>query len=93
MQQVELDVTAAAHELVLAFGRGPRLVHVSAHDLRVDGEEGLADVAGEGEVALEIAAVEIVIEDAADAARLAAMGQIEVFVAPSASNPTSSALV
>ena len=33
VQQVELDVAAAPHELVLALGRRPRLVHVPAHQL------------------------------------------------------------
>ena len=49
---------------------------------RIDVEEGLADVAREGEVAREVAAVEIVVEDAADAARLAAVRQEEIVVAP-----------
>src|ERR1700738_3207419 len=62
VQQVELDVAATAHELVLAFGFGPRLVHVSAHQPGIDLEEGLAHTAGESEVAREVAAVEIVEE-------------------------------
>ena len=36
----------------------------------------------EGEVGLPISAVEIVVEDAADAAHLLAVGQVEIFVAP-----------
>src|SRR5580704_9621251 len=82
MQQVELDIAAAAHQLVLALGIRPRLVHVPAHQPGIDLEERLADAAGEGEVAREVAAVEIVEEDAAHAARLAAVRQVEVFVAP-----------
>src|SRR5216683_2545317 len=82
VQQVELDVAAAPHQLVFALGFRPRLVHVPAHQLGIDREEGLADVAGEGEVAGEVAAVEIVVKDAADAARLAAVGQMKVLVAP-----------
>ena len=61
---------------------GPGLVHPLAHDLRVHHEKGLADGADESEIARPIAAVEIVEEDAAGAARLAAMRQIKVFVAP-----------
>ena len=49
--------------------------------LRVDVEERLADVLGEREMALEVA-FEIVVEDAADAARLAAMRDEEVLVGP-----------
>src|SRR5882757_7627896 len=44
----------------------------------IDFQEGLADAAGEREVAREVAAVEIVEEDAAHAARLTAMRQMEV---------------
>ena len=53
-----------------------------AHDRRIDREERLADLAGEGEIALPVAAVEIIEEDAADAARLVAMRQEEILVAP-----------
>ena len=60
VQQVELDVAPAPHELVLALGCGPRLVHVLPHQPRIDVEEGLADATREGEVAGEVAAVEVV---------------------------------
>jgi hypothetical protein len=53
-----------------------------ADDLRIDVEERLADGAGEAEVALEVAGVVAVVEDAADAARLLAVRQVEVLVAP-----------
>src|SRR3546814_12833887 len=68
MQQVELDVAAAPNQLVASLRLGPAIVHVPLDEARVDVEECLSDVAGEGEVGLE-AAVEIVVEDAADAAR------------------------
>ena len=55
---------------------------MAAHQRRVDRDEGLADRAGEGEVGLEVAAVVIVVEDAADAARLVAVLQEEILVAP-----------
>src|SRR3546814_5564251 len=72
MQQVELDVAAAPNQLVASLRLGPAIVHVPLDEARVDVEECLSDVAGEGEVGLE-AAVEIVVEDAADAARLVAV--------------------
>src|SRR5258708_3595067 len=82
VEQVELDIAAAAHQLRLAFGGGPGLVHVPADQARIDLEEGGTHLADEGEIALPVAGVEIVEEDAADAARLAAMGKIEIVVAP-----------
>src|SRR6266852_443325 len=86
VEQVELDITAASDELVTALLRRPRLEHVPADQHRVDGEEGFADIVGEGEVALPAAAVaaavEIVEEDAADAARLVAVLEEEILIAP-----------
>src|SRR5580704_8771050 len=62
VEQVELDIAAAPDELVAALLLGPRLQHVTADQSRVDPEKGLADGAGEGEIALPIA-VEVVVED------------------------------
>ena len=45
-------------------------------------EERAADVLGEGEIGVEVAGVEPVVENAADAARFAAMLQKEILVAP-----------
>ena len=61
---------------------GPGEPHPRPHDGREHAEESLADRADEGEVALLVAAVEIIEEDPADTARLAPMLQKEVFVAP-----------
>src|SRR3546814_15645406 len=72
---------AAPNQLVASLRLGPAIVHVPLDEARVDVEECLSDVAGEGEVGLE-AAVEIVVEDAADAARLVAVLQEEILVAP-----------
>ena len=66
----------------MAFGLAPGLADIAAQDRRVAVEEGLADGAGEGEVGLRLAAPDIVVEDAADAARLVAVLQEEVLVAP-----------
>src|ERR1700730_10741516 len=82
VKQVELDIAAAADELVAALLRGPGLFHVAAHERGIDGEERLAHLLGEGEVALPVAAVDIVVEDTADAARLVAVLQKEILVAP-----------
>ena len=48
----------------------------------IDVKEGAPHVLGEGEVLLPFARVEVVIEDAADAARLVAVRQEEILVAP-----------
>src|SRR6185437_4491412 len=50
-------------------------------DRRVHRQESVADRAREGEAPVEAFGVEVVEEDAADAARLLAMTQIEVIVA------------
>src|SRR3546814_11959510 len=77
-----LGVAAAAEELVAALLLGPGLRHVTAHQGGIDLQEGAADVLSEGEVALPVAAVEVVVENAADAACPAAVGNEEVLVAP-----------
>src|SRR5262249_32202289 len=82
VEQVELHVAASADELLFAVRLGPRRKHVAADDLRIDAQEGAADALREGEVSLPVSRVEIVVEDAADAAHLLAVGQIEILVAP-----------
>ena len=55
-------------------------------DLRVNIQEGTADVLGEGEIGVPVAptgaAVELIVEDAADPARLVPVFEEEVIVAP-----------
>src|SRR5262245_39594308 len=82
VEEVELNIASAPRQLVVAFLRRPALVHVPAHQLGIDLQKRLADIAGEGEVALEVSAVEIVEKNAAHAARLAAVRQVEILVAP-----------
>ena len=57
------------------------VVHALADDGREDVEECLADVAGEGEMRVEMA-FKLVEEDAADASRDAAVRQPEIFLGP-----------
>ena len=82
VKQVEFDIAAAAHELMAALLVGPGQPHARPHDRRIDLEKRLADGANKGEVALPIAAVEIIEKDAAGAARLVAVRQKEILVAP-----------
>jgi len=73
---------AVVRLLLLAVGLGPGCSDIPPDDLGIDAEKGTADLLREVEVCLPIAGVEIVVEDAADAAHFAAMRQIEIFVAP-----------
>src|SRR5688572_16960761 len=82
VEQVELDITAAADQLAAALLVGPVAAHVAAHDLGIAGKERFADRAGEAEILVPVAGVEMVVEDAAKAARLLAVRQVEIFVAP-----------
>src|SRR5947207_6821927 len=82
VKEIELDIAAAADQLVLPLRRGPRPVHALAHDRREHREKRVADRPDKREIALPIAAVEIIEKDAAGAARLAAMLQIEILVVP-----------
>src|SRR5206468_749458 len=77
VEQVELDVAAAAHQLMTALLGRPGLPHPRPHDGREDTKESVADRSDKGEVALPVAAVEVVEEDPARPARLAAVLQKE----------------
>src|SRR5690606_32829422 len=81
VDEVEFDVAPPPFELARPLRLPERHAHAAADELRKDGQEGLADVAGEGEVPAEIA-FEMVVEDAADAAVHVAMGNEEIVVRP-----------
>src|SRR5262249_30991301 len=78
--QVEFDVATAAVLLELLLRLAVRLVLATVGDGQIRLEEGVAGVADEVERLLQLAG-EVVEEDAADAAGLVAVGQVEVFVA------------
>src|SRR5215210_7185031 len=78
VEQVELDVAAAELEQPLHFFGGKWRRHALPDDLGEDVEECLADVAGEGEVGVEMP-FEMVEENAADSARYLAVRQPEIF--------------
>ena len=82
VQEVEFHVAAAADELVVAVRLGPGAAHAAAHDGRVGVQEGKAHVPGEGKVLGGAFAVQVVVEDAAEAARFVAVREVEVAVAP-----------
>src|SRR5690606_11319638 len=81
VDQVELDVAAAAVELEVALALAVGGVAAPFDDRQVRVEEAVADRAHVGEVAVEVA-VQVVEEQAADAARLLAVLEVEVLVAP-----------
>ena len=74
--------------MLFALRLRPGFVEIVAHDLRINGEKAFTDIAGEGEILVPAAvigiagAVEVIVENAANAARLIAMRQEEIFVAP-----------
>src|SRR5690606_11465495 len=82
VKQVEFDVAAAPDELLVTLGVGPGSLVIAADELRIAVAESRADVAGKGKVGVPVARVVVVVEDAADAARLLAARQVEVLVAP-----------
>ena len=82
MQEIELDVTAAADELFITIRFGPRYGHVAADDCGEDVEKSCADGFDEIEISNEIVGVEIVEEYATDAPGFIAVGEEEIFVAP-----------
>ncbi len=72
MNEIELDIASATDELGFPLCFGPGLHHASAHGTRVGFIKGQADILGEGKILLNIAAVEMIVEDTAQAARLVA---------------------
>src|ERR1700693_4707038 len=63
VEQVELDIAAAPDELLLAVGLAPGRAEIATHQLGIDVAEGAAHRLREGEVALPVPAVEIVVEN------------------------------
>src|SRR5690606_33182197 len=82
VDEIELDVSSAPPCLERALALAVGFVAMTQHDRRVGVEEGIADRAQQREAVREAALVQVVEEDAADAARLVAVLQKEVFVAP-----------
>src|SRR5215471_9441301 len=82
VEQVELNITPTADELLLAVCISPWGHHVAAHDVWVDADKGAAYALREVEVLLPVSGIEIVVEDAANTAHLCAVRQIEILVAP-----------
>src|SRR5579885_1078651 len=82
IKQVEFDIAAAADQLMAALLFAPRQSHARPNDCRVDADKRLSDRLHKTEVALPIAAVEIINKEAAGAARLVAVFEKKIPVAP-----------
>src|SRR5689334_8482067 len=81
VEQVEFRVAAAPDQLLLAFGVRPGICKVFPHQVWIDAQESAADILREGESLIPIG-FQIVVEDAADSARLIAVLEEKIFVAP-----------
>src|SRR3546814_9260267 len=81
VHQVELDVAAAPVQLELAFALAVGRVATTLDDRQVGIEEAVADRAQVAEVGIE-AGVQVVEEQAADAAGFVAVLEEEILVAP-----------
>ena len=73
MQQIELDIASALAQLVMPIFETPTLVHARTNDLCISGVKLSAHILGKGKVGIPVIGVQIVIEDATNAARLVAM--------------------
>src|SRR6478609_8570099 len=82
VEQIELDIEAPAGKLLRALRFRPRFHHPPAHDPWIDLQQSKSDVARECKILLEVARVEMIVEDAADAARLTAVRQEEIGIGP-----------
>src|SRR5712692_78510 len=81
IEQVELDIPAAADELPEALGFAVRLAHTLLNDRDVGGEEMIPGVAHKRKHFTEPVG-EVVEEDAAHPASFTPVREIEIFVAP-----------
>src|SRR5216683_4319472 len=78
VEQVELDIPSAPDQLLLAIGFVPRCLEIAPDQFGIDFREGAADVLSECEIGVPIPRIVMIVEDAADAARLLAMRQVEI---------------
>src|SRR5699024_5489200 len=82
VNQVEFHVAPAPVELESAFALAVGHVAAALDDGCVRVDEGLADAAAEGKTLREAEFVQVIEKQAANAARLLPVRQIEIFIAP-----------
>src|SRR5262249_1342682 len=82
IDEIEFDVATAAVRLEIPLALSVGEAHAALRHGQVGREEMIADALRQPEAALEAPVAEVVEEYAADAARLAAVLEVEVVVAP-----------
>src|SRR5690606_25664249 len=82
IQQVELGIAAAFDELRLFVFRREGQGLAALHQREIGFLEAVADLLHEGPVGGGVAAVQIIKENAADAARFVPVRKVEVLIAP-----------
>src|SRR5213592_3316752 len=82
IDEIELHIAAAAIGLEVSLALAVRKILPALDDGKISRKKMIADAASELEARVETALVQIIEENPADAARLAAVLEIEVLVAP-----------
>src|SRR3989338_1843916 len=80
--QVEFDIAAAPVQLEIALAFAVRSIHAALENRHIGRQEMIADASLDGEGGGEVRFAEVVEENAADAARLVAVLEVKIFVAP-----------
>src|SRR5881396_2068710 len=82
IDEIELDIAAAAISLEVSLTLAVRKIFPALDDGKISREKMVADGASELETRIETSLVQIIEENPSDAARLAAVLEIEVLIAP-----------
>src|SRR3989338_2524695 len=80
--QVEFDIAAAPVKLEIALAFAVRSIHAALENRHVGRQKEITDALLDGEGVGEIRFTKVVEENAADAARLVAVLEVKIFVAP-----------
>jgi len=81
-EQVKLHIAPARDELFFALIFRPRLSHAATDNRGIGFEEMPSDILCKGKICIPVTTIMAVIENPANAARLIAMFQMKIFVAP-----------
>src|SRR5262249_20806539 len=81
VEKIEFDVAASTIQLILTLAFTVRLIHSSSCDWKVCVQKSVPHIVNEGEVLFTLS-LQVIEENAPDAAHLAAMLECEIFIAP-----------